>query len=40
VINDLNLARYGHVPYGKNIIGKVALADPIDACSHLNNTEE
>jgi E3 ubiquitin-protein ligase RNF13 len=32
---DVTLANFGYVPYGKNLIGNVHLAEPIEACGPL-----
>lgn len=31
-----SLANFGHIPYGRNLIGELRLSDPIDACSPIN----
>ena len=29
---DMSISAFGHVPYGHSIIGRVVLANPMDAC--------
>ena len=31
-----SLANFGHIPYGRNLIGELKLSDPLDACSPIN----
>src|SRR5690349_3399900 len=34
------LARFGRIPYGSNIVGSLILADPEEACSPLFDYDE
>ena len=34
--NHFTIANFGHVPWGRTLMGNIVLSDPIDACSPLN----